>query len=225
MNKKQSHTNQISHGGVDLGVGVFQMKNLSHIFLIIYFLTGMNIFGQTNDIIDNPDLYLLGLITDKDISVFEKENSLYEKLKPNLIKLICTGSETEEINSPNGFESLDDWGESIQYFAFNDQYFFRKFSSKWILLDDMQINSASFEWQYNRINKPLGNKDVSFLSKDFNSEVHLGSVSEKLFINRETGSFYSNQIAFYIFPNEEVPDFEVNLEHKGTCKLPGKNKF
>ena len=75
----------------------------------------------------------------------------------------------------------------------------------------MQINSASFEWQYNRINKPLGNNDVSFLSKDFNSEVHLGSVSEKLFINRETGSFYSNQIAFYIFPNEEVPDFEVNL--------------
>lgn len=216
--EKPHYPKKFRHGGVDLN------RDLKTIFILICII-GLPILTKAKESVEDPDLNLFGLLMDKDFLTFEEENSLYEELESDLTKLACTGSVKLDFNYANGYSAEDEIPEKIEYFAFNDQYFFKKYSSKWIILDELQNNESSFEWSYNRVNKPLGNKDISFLSEDFNSELHLGSVSERLFINRETGYFNSNLSAYYIFPNEEVPDFEYVQSSTGTCKLPDKNKF
>ena len=65
---------------------------------------------------------------DKDFLTFEEENSLYEELESDLTKLACTGSVKLDFNYANGYSAEDEIPEKIEYFAFNDQYFFKKYS-------------------------------------------------------------------------------------------------
>ena len=171
----------------------------------------------------DPNLVLLGLLINKDYSDFMKENSLYENLKADLTRLICVGP-ILITRSSEEYTEEEKIPENMQYFAFNDQYFFKRYQSKWILLDDAHSEGSSFQWGYHRGNKPLGGKDISFLSEDINTLAHLGYASETLFINRETGNFYSKFNVEYIYTGEGF-SAEYSANSEGVCKLPGEKKF
>ena len=175
--------------------------------------------------VKDPDLFLLGLLLEKDMSSFEKDNELYKKLETSLTKLVCTGSQIFEFESSSGQTTEGETLEDIQYFAFNSKYFFTKYSTKWIVLEDIEINDSSFSWGYQRINKPLGDTDVSFITKDVDFEVFLRSASQKIYINRETGNFFTRLSADFIFPGKESDDFGFVEKNDGNCTTLGTKKF
>ena len=188
-------------------------------------IIGLPIYGEAKHDIEDPELVLLGLLMDKELLIYEKEDAMYHELESDLTKLICTGSDKTYFKFSDGFKTEDEIPEQIIYFAFNDQYFFKKYSSKWIILEDIKFDDASFSWEYTRYNKPLGDTDLSFLLEDSNDEINLNSASEKIFINRETGYFYIKEDVYLTYPGQEINDVEINSWFEGVCKLPGTNKF
>lgn len=176
--------------------------------------------------VEDPDLLLLSLLIGKDMSTIENENKLFMKIEDSLTKLVCKGPSSSEYVFSDGNTNRETLPELIEYFAFNDKYFFIKYSSKWIVLDDVKKDISSFSWGYSRINKPLGNTDISFLSKgDIDFVVFLESAIQKIFINRETGGFYNILKVSVSIPDDRLSDFSWEDRVEGTCEVPGDKKF
>ena len=200
-------------------------KNLRFLLLLIT-LTIYTDKSYSSEYILAPNTKLLGLLIGKDAPTFEENHKLYNQIENTLTKLNCTSKVVQKFKFENGYQDEKITPEDNQYFAFNDNYFFIKYSSdNWVLLDDIEKEDSYFKWGFQRINSPLGNTDISFLSEDINDEANLIQASEEFFINRTTGKCYWKQTAAYSFPKLTYPDFNTETMMDGNCAKPSKNKF
>ena len=206
-----------------------KLKENSRKLRFLMLLITLTIYTDTSyssEYILAPHTKLLGLLIGKDASTFEENHKLFNQIENTLTKLNCTSEVVQKFNFANGYKDEKITPEDNQYFAFNDNYFFIKYSSdNWVLLDDIEKEDSYFKWEFQRINFPLGDTDISFLSEDFNEEANLTQASEEFFINRTTGKFNWKQTASYSFPELSYPDFNTETMMNGNCAKPSENKF
>ena len=143
-------------------------KNLRFLLLLIT-LTIYADNSYSSEYILSPNTKLLGLLIGKDATTFEENHKLYNQIENTLTKLNCTSEVVQKFKFENGYQDEKITPEDNQFFAFNENYFFIKYSSdNWVLLDDIEKEDSYFKWGFQRINSPLGNTDISFLSEDIN---------------------------------------------------------